>query len=446
MNDSQFRQALLNLLAGEKAATGTMGYGPSGVFNAYGVNPAVANAMTLPMQGLAKRIQWRGSRYGTEKYALLTGVSAVTGVQSSDECGDAPVAGTVSIGKFSTPFGRFKLQTPVFDISRFAELKDRSAFNDYNLTGDPFAETPVQIDVPASPAEVMRTEMGKLMFEFKVGWLRTFNKILHYSGNPTNNIGNGYLEPRGLEILVNTGYTDVDTAVALPEADSLVRSFGNIDVGATGSSVVNGVTYANGNAAIVAELVAMYRKLRLTAEKTGLAPAKLVMVMSRGLFYEITAAWACNYLTARCIVSNGALSLDAGDQIALRDGMRNGSYLMIDGEQVEVLVDNDIPETLAGSTYTTSVYILPLSTVGGSPALFGEFFDFAQPGGAMEAANLIGNVGDITTTGNGRFLWTRQRTGTCLYWQALSRERLVLTTPHLAGRLTNVKYTPLIAE
>lgn len=436
-------------VASEKAATGTAGYygtgGSTPALQAYGLNQNWYNAMSLPLQGLIPKIPWRPSRFATEKYALLTGVSAVTGVQSSDECGEAPVSGTVSFGSTTNPFGRFKLQTPSFDVSRFMEVRDRSTFQDYSLNGDPFAEAPVTIDAPADTASMLKREIAKIFFEFKVGWLRTFNPVIAYTGNPTNNIGNGYAEPRGLDLLINTGYVNVENSALMPEADSLVRSFGGFNIGTTTSTTVNGVAYTNASAAAVAECVAIYRTLMLRAEKTGLAPAKIAMLMTRTLFYELTASWACNYLTARCTPQNGSLTLDSGDQIALRDQMRNGDYLLIDGEKVPVIVDNEI--AFSGTTELTStIYFVPLQILGSQPGLWGEFFDQGQPGGAIEASNLLGNMGDMSVTGAGRFLWTRERSRTCVYWTAQERSRLVLPTPFLAARLTNIKYTPLIVE
>ena len=431
-----------------KAETGTGGYyGASPALQMYGANQTMYNAMKLTLQGISTRIPWRGSNFASDKYPILLGVSAVTGAQPSDECAPGPVAGTVSVGKFSNPFGRWKMQTPSFDVTRFNEIRDRSTFADYTLGGDPFAETPITVPTPANSADLLRKEIAKIMFEFKVGWLRTYNPVLHYTGNPTNNVGNGYLEPKGLDLLINTGYVDVDTSAAMTGVDSLVRSFGNVDITNTGSVTVNSVTYTTGGGtAAVAEIVAMYRTLKMRAQKTGLAPVNLAIVMTRSLFYELTQVWPCNYLTARCNVAAGALSLDAGQQIALRDEMRGGEYLKIDGEQVAVILDNDIAETVNAGVYTTGIYFIPLTILGGTPSLWGEYFDMAAPGGAIEASNLLGNMGDMTVTGNGRFLWTRERTGTCLTWTAIERPRLVLPTPHLAGRLTNMKFTPLIYE
>jgi hypothetical protein len=65
-------------------------------------------------------------------------------------------------------------------------------------------------------------------------------------------------------------------------------------------------------------------------------------------------------------------------------------------------------------------------------------------GDAAEARNAFATPGKILSTDSGRFLWTRRENGFCFSMDAVERSRVILETPFLSARFTNVKYTPLI--
>ena len=46
-------------------------------------------------------------------------------------------------------------------------------------------------------------------------------------------------------------------------------------------------------------------------------------------------------------------------------------------------------------------------------------------------------------TDGGKFLWTVSRTKWCVDWSAKIEPRYRLLTPHLAGRLQNIQWTPI---
>jgi len=53
--------------------------------------------------------------------------------------------------------------------------------------------------------------------------------------------------------------------------------------------------------------------------------------------------------------------------------------------------------------------------------------------------------GQFFTSDGGRYLWSRKAANNfCVQMMAKSESRIVLRTPYLAARVTNVKYTPLI--
>ena len=273
-----------------------------------------------------------------------------------------------------------------------------------------------------------------------MAWQRDFARLL-YTGNTSNNTaGGGYKEFFGLDYLINTGYRDAVTGTVCPAADSIIRSFGSLDV-------------ASNAAALIRTITNMYRNLKYIASSVGLDPVKWTLVMPWALFYEITEVWPCAYLSYRCtnLATGSTQFIDSAQQISMRDGMRGniyeqtGQYLLIDGERVEVTLDDAVTESvLAGESFTAPIYFVPLSVLGGTPVTFMEHVDYDMPDGAMAMARAMAPDGFYTTSDSGRFLWHKKLPNNfCVQMLAKTEPRLLLLTPHIAARLTNVKYTPV---
>lgn len=176
------------------------------------------------------------------------------------------------------------------------------------------------------------------------------------------------------------------------------------------------------------------------------------LAMPRSLFYKITAIWPCAYYTDSCPLPIGAQQYySATEQTDMRDKMRTGNYLLFDGKPVNVVQDVSITTTaLAGldtGSYTSSIYFLPLKVMGNKPSLYKQFFNFNAPGAAMDFVKAFKLTGTFNTTDNGKFLWLfKPPTNYCVQMQVIARETLVLRTPFLSARLTNVRWTPLHME
>ena len=79
----------------------------------------------------------------------------------------------------------------------------------------------------------------------------------------------------------------------------------------------------------------------------------------------------------------------------MRDEMRGdfanmtGQYLLIDGEKVQVVIDDGITETMnAGESFNTRIYFIPVTILGGTPVTYWEYFDFSGPNSAEEIAKM----------------------------------------------------------
>lgn len=432
----------------------TYAHGPGGLFSYPGLNQQLFSAMLLPSAGLQSRLPLSRSNEANPLFGLITGVTDTTGDEPTNVCDDPPYAGLAKLCTTSYVFGRYSRKTRIYDIDRAGLITNRGEFTDLVLNNNPLTDA-ARYNIPSMPGgfnpnEVVKIEVGKALFELGTAWSRDFAQQL-YIGNPTNNTaGGGYQEFRGLDNLINTGYRDAITGQACAAADSLVMSFGNADVATNGLTMVNTIIY-------------MMRNLKYIASRTGLSPVKFAIAMPWALFYEIANFWACSYMTIRCQTANmGGSStqfVDAREVVQFRDTMLGdlsdytGQFLPIDGERIEVVIDDAIVETdNGGGTFTSSIYIVPLTVKGRIPVTYMDYLAYDIPGGALDMARTFagqvgGNPYAYQATDDGRFLWHfKPPTNFCVEMLAKSQPRLILRTPYIAGRITNVRYTPFMHQ
>lgn len=430
----------------------TSGYahGNGGLMSAPGMTRDVINAMLLPYTGLASRLPSFPTNEANPLFGIITGQTAGSGSNPTGPCDDPPMAGLLKLCTQSAVFGRYALQTPVIDVDRVGLTTNRGEYYDYQMVGNPFVQG-VQNTSPTPPGgismtDVLNNEVAKTMFEFAVDWVRRYGAML-YTGNPVNNTsGGGYKEYRGLDALINTGYRDAETGIVCPAADSMVASFASANVTTQSTNIVTTLT-------------SICRRLKLNARGMGLAPVKWVIVMREGLFYELTQIWACSYATYRC-ATQGGFSTSQVNHISndyiqkLRTDMRgdlntrNGQYLLIDDEPWEVVFDDYVAETaLSNGAFNSSIYIVPLTVIGGRKVTYYEHINYDQSMGALAAAKALAPNDTFFTTDGGRFLWHKKPpTNFCVQALAKTEPRIILRAPQIAARLSNIAYTPLAHE
>ncbi len=222
-----------------------------------------------------------------------------------------------------------------------------------------------------------------------------------------------------------------------------MRSFGSLDIATNGGTLVRTVTN-------------MYRNLKYIASRSGLDPVSWAIAMPWSLFYEVTEVWPCAYLSYRCQNNPTGTTnfIDAARQVAMRDDMRGdiftstGQYLLIDGQHVPVIIDEAITETVsAGEAFTAPMYFIPMTVLGNRPVTYMEYLPYdGYQGSPMEFANAVA-PGYFRVSDSGRFLWhMKPPTNFCVQMLAKTQPRLLMLTPYLAARLTNVKYVPVAHE
>ena len=451
INYQQLAQALLAETAGNvrtKAVSSTpnasYGHGgKGGLFSAPGMSRPLFSALILPNTGLASKLPVRTSTETNPLYGIITGVTASEGEEATGVCDDPPQAGLTKLCTHTFVFGRFSRASKVFDIDRAGKNINRSDFMDFQLygnaldTGNPLAPSGM-----TDAASIAKNEVAKAMFEMGVAWSRDFAKKL-YTGSPANNTaGGGHMEFYGLETLVNDGYRDALTGIACPAADATVVDFGSLDIRDNANAILRQITYT-------------YRNLRFLARRAGLDPVQWTLVMPFGLFYDLTEIWPIAYnTTAASVVPTGAtLFVGSEGQITARDAMRGdmynytGQYLMIDGQAVPVTIDDSIPETQDGVSFTSDVYFIPLTVLGAIPVTYWETVNYDGPAGPVEMARAFAPGDSYYTTDGGRFLWHKKPpTNFCVQVISKMEPRLLLLTPYLSARIQNVKYIPIQHE
>lgn len=456
MNDilEQLATALAKRKDFPGAPVGPYLHGPNGLWSYPGLERPVISTRVKP-RGIAGLLPARPNNSMNPLYPYLTGFTNPSESQPDGVCDDPPTAGQMKNCFQTATFGRYSYQTRVMDITRLGQIINRGEFTDLLLLNDPLgndgpgSSITMPDSVPTNLA--LNNEASARFAELGIKFQNKLMKQVWY-GNPTNNTGGGgYKEFPGLEYLISTGKRDAVTGTTCPSLDSLVLNMN-----------YKSVTEMTGNDTVINVLTYTYRMLRNLASRTGLDPVDWIFVMRETLFYELTAVWPCSYMTYRCIMggqsASGAennLVVNANDAIAMRDAMRQGNYLVIDGRKVAVVLDDALEEETSGDTnqiaancFASDIKILPLRVQGNKAVLFWEYFDWNGPNAALNAAtlNAAGTLlNNFYWSDGGQYIWhMKPPDNWCIQWLGLIEPRLILLTPHLAASINNIEYCPLM--
>jgi hypothetical protein len=441
LDEIEQRQKERNKVGYKVTASGTPStnymHGPGGIFGVDGLEQDLLSTRVQP-RGLAGMLRSIPSVRTNPLFAYLSGFTAESEPGDADGvCDNCPTAGNAKSCIQTAQFGRYCYKTKELNLTTVGLQMDRGEFLDLRFVNDPILQQMggmLNMNISGSP---------DLAREVLMAWVAVgvaMQNVLTrqvYVGNPANNnTGGGYREFPGLDILISTGKIDALSGTTCPSLDSDVKDFNY-------SLVCNGVND------IVEYIAYMFRYLRHNATRMGFDPVEWVITMRTELFYEITSCWPCSYLSYRCNTgSNDAtMAIDSGDAIGMRDAMRQGSYLLIDGIKVQVVEDDGILEEVNGDNgaigpgqYASNIYFVPLSVKGGFGTTYLEYKDYSQT--LMQGAS-DGKLSEMYWTDGGRFAWTKAQKNWCAIWEALIEPRLILRTPQLAGVIQNVRYQPL---
>lgn len=410
---------------------------PRGAQSLWGHLPVerdIVSTLVRP-EGLASRLPLIGTTIEYPYFGILTGIDEYAGAEATNPCDPNP-SGYIKACTLSAQFGRVARDTNVIDIDRVMLQYSRGEFTDFQLRGRLLGMANLAPG-NVTEADFLNVVTKAEMVTAAVAIERKLAKQI-WQGSPSNNTsGGGYKEFPGLDSQIATGHVDVETNTACPAVDSDVKNFGYDEVGGDGRSIVE-------------YLSAMEFYLRTNARKMGLDPVTWVVVMRPELWFELSAVWPCNYLSNRCNVdgsSTNPIVINDNTNVMMRDAMRNGSYIDINGNRYEVVLDDGIFEhtnvnnaNLAAGEYASSIYFIPLTMAGGFPVLYREHVDYRA---ASRDLALIQRGNPSFWSDDGQFMWVFDQNRFCYQLSVKTEQRIILRTPHLAGKIDAVKYSPL---
>lgn len=445
----------------DPSGTGVSPYlhGNGGLFNAVQcADTRVMSAIISPTQGLMTELPVINGEHGTEPNST-GGVDseasiALTGITSGDldnwdnqptgDCVDGPVGGLLKLGAYVNPYARIRGSTREVSMVRagrtatFCEPMTLSLINQPNGFGG--------IGQPSSQPTLLNAlnnEIATRIFESLHSMQRMFSRRM-WIGSPSNNSG----ERRdiwGFEGQINTNtHKDKTSSSIMTALNSDVKPFGYDFVEGSGRDIVEYMEEVD-------------FQTSFNAEKMGLDDYDYWIVMRSSAWRKISANWpiresfeALRLIRQYGANSNSSLSFDARSILDARNAIRRGMVLPLNGRDRRVILDSSIPEQsikttglLKAGQYASDIYGIPRVVRGNIPVTFWKYFNHNN-GQEMAIARLAGE--STFTSDNGLFRWYINAKNGCVKINWEFSPKLVVLTPQLAWRITNVAYEPLQHE
>jgi len=430
---------LSKLQSSAKAISGTadaqLMFGPGGLFSNFGLDDTVINASMSP-RGIDAMLPVVPTSELSPVFPFITGFESDGGAEPAGPCDDAP-SGVMEVAHTTAPFGRYTRSSKEMEYNEIVGILNKRLTTDLRVLGSVFGGRHTLMPSEAQDTatfiqSVIQTQMvvvGKMLQNLLVSQV--------WNGSPlNNNVGGGYKEFPGLDTLIATGHVDAFTNTVAPALDSDVKDFNYNDVSGEDPDIVR-------------YLAMMLYYLQHNANRMGLAPVQWVIAMRPELFFEITAVWPVRYLTDRGGVNmptGTSIVINDRNNVELRDAMRQGSFLWINGVQVPVVTDDGIFEhnnannqNLEPGEFASDIFVVPLRAAG-IPVCYWEFLDYRT---AQSDLSVLNNKQQFWPSDGGRYLWSVQSLNWCFKIQAKIEPRIILRTPQLAGKIQHVKYSPL---
>lgn len=412
-------------------------HGPNGLFGIAGIDNNVLSLRIAP-QGISEVLKAYPTNETNPLYPYITGFIDSGDDQPANRCSTCP-SGETEACLQTAQFGYICHETKTLEPSKLIE-RVNSGEVDLTLVNDILGIGDVMAALRSYDKNtILQIATAWAMLEVGMLFQNTLCP-LYWTGNPANNIGDGYMEPPGLDILIGTNKVDAITGAECKALDSDVKNF-NYQLITT----VVGNTFA-----IVRALSYLEEYVHQNASRQHLLPVEWVWVMRPELWYELTEIWPVAYLTSRNIVipAGNTNFLDATRINDMRDQMRADKILMVNGRPHGVIEDSCIfvhdsgnDANLAAGEFASDIYLVPLTYLGNRDATFIQYMDYraAIPEWNAAGANRLTNT---YWTDDGRFRWTWEQLKFCYTISASVQPRIILKVPQLAGRLNHVKYVP----
>lgn len=424
-------------------------HGPNGLFNRRDRDNPVFSAISAPMMGVAEALPvFNGARFLNNEFGGLDAAfdSLITGVTAGDldtfenqptqPCQDGPVGGLLKFCTIVNTFGHYRMSTREVEIRRAGRVADYvDAFTVQVANTFPSGLFAVPSDGP-SLQNAVNNELASRIWEMILSFQRMIAPRV-FTGSPTNNSGERK-DIVGLDTHINAG-NKIDTASqqVCTAANSDVKNFGSAVVGAVGAPDI--MRYIE-----MCDLFALHR-----ARRQGLGVPEYIIAMRPELWMELSNIIPIQkYERVIAVinrVTNGRAMVDASGAYSERDAIRASHLIPVNGRMIRVVEDDTIPETSLGNiagvpTFSSTIYGIPLTVLGGFPVTFWEYFNHANAQAAMIQQFAAGLT---WTTDGGMFRWNTDYSKGCLKLNVDFDPRLRMRTPQIAWRINNVAYQPL---
>lgn len=433
------------------APVGPYGHGVAGLFSMAGQDAKIFSAMLQPQLSILNDLPVLaadpvpGAGYGGYQQEFFTTITGVTASQQDDanqpteECEPFPAGGLMKVCTLVSPYGRYGAALDQLNIEKLGMLAnpaDPTYLQNMNLQNPPLGPT-----APGGIGNVLYNEFARRAFTAIHGYaLKVATKV--WTGDPAlSAASNRWKDVLGLNTQINTGNKrDALTGIPCTAMNSDVKDYNYAQVGAAGSSIAN-----------VMDTVLAY--LQNNARQMGLMPVRWKIYMRSQMFDELVKIWPVLYYQQMIAQVNNFTNarFSFGPELAqMRDAMRDGLYLPIRNQRIEIGLDDGIPERTANTNsqlqpgqFASDIYFVPLTVLGGVPVTYIE--PFRQDNAITEQVIRDGRILNTFTSDGGMYRWYSLQTRGCVEWDFVSQFRIVVRTPQIAGRITNVAIAPLQA-
>jgi len=414
-------------------------HGPGGLFGVAGLERDIFSAH-INANGLASVLPVNPTVQTNPLYGYITGFQDSSGTQpdpDTDPCGAFPTVGAIKNCIQTARFGRYGFETRAIDLNRLGQVINRGEFMDLRIINSPLVNqfaNGIFGGLPSDQSNLLARDFTARLLEVGVAFQREISQQTYAGTGLTNQFP-------GLDILIGTNKVDALTGTDCPALDSDIKDFNY--------GCIDDTTLSSG---IVRTLTTMYRFVKHNATHMNFGNVTWTWVMRSNLFDELADVWPCQYNTERCepIGTNSRVFVDGDSQRRFTDEMRNGKFLLIDGQRIPVIIDDFVVEESSGTPganlidgqFASDIYLIPMTVRGGTPVTFWDVFDYRN--NSLRETISGGRLTNDFWSDDGRYLWHKEPPSqSCVQWSAQIRPRIILRTPQLAGRLQNVCYEPL---
>lgn len=411
---------------------GSAPYGPGGMFSEPGVRPEMYSAVLQPRTYLRGIPMLRSNIYN-ERVAILTQQTATQGTNPTDVCGDPPYPGDLYKCTVNRVFGTLFVGSKKVKVPEIGLVNDRATMMHtiMNYAQEP---DPLVPDLLRRPGVNFMSDSAIRLYEVGTAARRAIAGvgIDGDSSNTDTSAELGFLQEfDGLSLLVKSGYTDTSSATC-PAADSTVLTWdARVNASVGGRTIVQAIH----------DLV--YGKMQL-AQQLGLDGVTWRFVMDQRLFRALVFLFSCSYANARC--TDGSAGNPIGrtaDAIEARyNEMTQGQYLLVSGVPYPVYFTSGSETALSGGSLVGDLFFVPERWSGG-PLLYLQYFPMNNQY-IQEFNNVFGNSTARTALNDGLYMTALRSDGFCDRLLAVSKMRLMLDAPFLAGRIDDIQFDSYI--